>query len=79
MFASDITGAAGLRVMRATVGGERTPNVLANYRDVRCHSSTERIRAALEGNDRDEHIFALTRIYQAKMLDCNRTRSPDGD
>ena len=47
-------------------------------RDVRCHSSPETIRAALVGNDRDEHIFALTQslelydIYQAKMLDCDR-------
>jgi len=48
------------------------------HRDVRCHSSTETIRAALVGNDRDEHVFALTQslelydIYQAKMLDCDR-------
>ena len=45
---------------------------------MRCHSSPETIRAALVGNDRDEHIFALTQslelydIYQAKMLDCDR-------
>jgi transposase len=52
--------------------------MLATYRDVRCHSSVETIRAALVGNDRDEHIFALTQslelydTYQAKMLDCDR-------
>jgi hypothetical protein len=52
--------------------------VLATYRDVRCHSSVETIRAALQGNDRDEHVFALTQslelydTYQAKMLDCDR-------
>ena len=45
---------------------------------VRCHSSIETIRAALVGNDRHEHVFALTQslelydIYQAKMLDCDR-------
>src|SRR5713101_939125 len=39
---------------------------------------SEPFRAALVGNDRDEHIFALTQslelcaIYQAKMLDCDR-------
>jgi transposase len=75
---SDITGATGMRIIRAIVAGERNPDVLATYRDVRCHSSTETIRAALVGNDRDEHVFALTQslelydVYQAKMLDCDR-------
>ncbi|MGY4302153.1 transposase [Bradyrhizobium sp. i1.4.4] len=75
---SDITGATGMRIIRAIVGGQRNPDVLATYRDVRCHSSTETIRAALVGNDREEHVFALTQslelydTYQAKMLDCNR-------
>jgi transposase len=75
---SDITGATGMRIVRAIVAGERDPEVLASYRDVRCHSSVETIRAALVGNDRDEHIFALTQslelydVYQAKMLDCDR-------
>ena len=75
---SDITGATGMRIIRAIVAGERDPDVLAKLRDVRCHSSTETIRAALVGNDRDEHIFALTQslelydFYQAKMFDCDR-------
>jgi transposase len=43
---SDITGATGMRIIRAIVAGERNPDVLATYRDVRCHSSTESIRAA---------------------------------
>jgi transposase len=49
---SDITGATGMRIIRAIVGGERNPDVLATYRDVRCHSSAETIRAALEGPGR---------------------------
>jgi transposase len=79
---SDITGAAGMRIIRAIVAGERDPDVLAAYRDVRCHSSTETIRASLVGTevgtDRDEHIFALTQsmelydFYQAKMVECDR-------
>lgn len=75
---SDITGATGMRIIRAIVAGERNPDVLATYRDVRCHSSIETIRVALVRNDRDEHIFALTQslelydTYQAKMLDCDR-------
>ena len=57
---SDITGATGMRIIRAIVAGERNPDVLATYRDVRCHSSLETIRAALVGNDRHEHVFALS-------------------
>lgn len=40
---SDITGATGMRIIRAIVAGERNPDVLATYRDVRCHSSIETI------------------------------------
>ena len=67
-----------MRIIRAIVAGERDPDVLATYRDMRCHSSLETIRAALVGNDRHEHVFALTQslelydTYQAKMLDCDR-------
>lgn len=75
---SDITGATGMRIIRAIVAGERDPEVLAAFRDIRCHSSIEVIKAALVGNDRDEHIFALTQslelydVYQAKIEDCDR-------
>ena len=64
-----------MRIIRAIVAVERDPDVLAMHRD---HSSIETIRAALVGNDRDEHVFALTQLlelydrYQAKMLDCDR-------
>ena len=75
---SDITGATGMRIIRAIVAGERDPDVLAAFRDIRCHSSVETIRAALVGNDRDEHVFALTQslelydFYRAKIADCDR-------
>lgn len=75
---SDITGATGMRIIRAIVAGERDPEVLAAFRDIRCHSSIEVIKAALFGNDRAEHIFALTQsldlydFYQAKIEDCDR-------
>jgi hypothetical protein len=75
---SDITGATGMRIIRAIVAGERDPEVLAAFRDIRCHSSIEVIKAALDGNDRDEHIFALTQsldlydFHQTKIEDCDR-------
>lgn len=76
---SDITGATGMRIIRAIVAGERNPDILAGFRDVRCHSSIETIRASLVGNDRDEHIFALTQslelydFYHVKVAECDRT------
>jgi transposase len=75
---SDITGATGMRIIRAIVAGERDPEALAAFRDIRCHSSIEVIKAALVGNDRAEHIFALTQsldlydFYQTKIEDCDR-------
>jgi hypothetical protein len=75
---SDITGATGMRIIRAIVAGERRPDVLATHRDVRCHASMETIRASLTGNDRDEHVFALRQslelydTYQSKIAECDR-------
>jgi transposase len=78
---SDITGATGMRIIRAIIAGERNPDVLASWQPIgTCDaiSSTETVRAALVGNDRHEHVFALTQslelydVYQAKMLDCDR-------
>jgi len=74
---SDITGVTGMRIIRAIVAGERDPAILASYRDARCHASVETVRQALVGNDREEHIFALTQalelydVYQAKVAACD--------
>jgi transposase len=74
---SDITGATGMRIIRGIVAGERDPAALAAHRDRRCHASAEEISAALAGNWREEHIFALGQaldlydLYQAKIADCD--------
>ncbi|PIL21917.1 hypothetical protein P775_01990 [Puniceibacterium antarcticum] len=59
---SDISGATGMRIIRAIVGGERDPEILAAFRDVRCKSSMDTIKAALVGNDRDEHGDGLSLV-----------------
>jgi len=75
---SDITGVTGVRIIRAIVARERDLDVLASYRDVRCCASVETIKAALNGIDRPEHIFALSQsldiydFHQSKMLICDR-------
>src|SRR4051794_2402327 len=74
---SDITGATGMRIVRDIVAGERDPAVLAAHGDRRCHASAEEISAALAGNWREEHVFALGQaldlydVYQAKLADCD--------
>lgn len=59
------------------MAGERDPAALASHRDRRYHASAEDISAALAGNWREEHVFALGQAlelydaYQAKVVDCD--------
>ncbi len=59
LVVSDITGVTGLRILRDIVAGQRDPQQLAHHRDYRCHASEAEIVAALTGNYRPEHLFAL--------------------
>jgi transposase len=74
---SDITGATGMRIIRAIIAGERDPAVLASMRDTRCHSSAEVIEQALTGHYRAEHLFVLEQalalydVYQQKVAACD--------
>ena len=74
---SDITGATGMRIIRAIIAGERDPAVLASMRDTRCHSSAEVIEKALTGHYRGEHLFVLEQalalydVYQHKVAACD--------
>jgi transposase len=74
---TDVTGVTGMRIIRAIVAGERDPGTLASYRDPHCHPPVGTIRQALVGNDREEHIFALTQalelydVYQTKVAACD--------
>lgn len=75
---SDITGVTGMKILRSLLAGERDPAVLAQHRHSQCKSSLEEIEAALIGNFRDEHMFALRQavelydVYQDKIGDCDR-------
>ena len=74
---ADITGATGMRILRAIIAGERNPSVLASMRDMRCHSSVEMIEKALTGHFRAEHLFVLEQavslydVYQQKVAACD--------
>jgi hypothetical protein len=74
---TDMTGTTGMRIIRAIVEGERDPMRLASYRDPRCHASVDEIGAALSGNWREEHIFALGQALElydtcrSKIAECD--------
>jgi hypothetical protein len=74
---TDVTGTTGMKIIRAIVAGEHDPAVLAQHRDVRCKSSLETIRAALAGNYRSEHVFALRQalelyeFHHATVAECD--------
>jgi len=56
---TDITGVTGMNILRAIVAGNHDPAALAEFRDRRCQASQATIAAALTGNYREEHLFAL--------------------
>ena len=74
---ADITGATGLRIIRAILAGERDPEALAGLRHYSCHSSAETIAKALTGSYRAEHLFALEQAlalydaYHEKASACD--------
>jgi transposase len=74
---SDVTGATGMKIIRAIIGGQRDPHELAKMRDIRCKASLETIRAALVGNDQPEHVFALTQALA--LYDFYQERIDESD
>jgi transposase len=74
---SDVLGKTGLAILEAILAGERNPHRLAKLRDERCQRSAAEIAQALQGNWRDEHLFALQQalalyhFYHAQVRDCD--------
>lgn len=74
---SDITGVTGMRIIEAILAGERDRQKLAALKDHRIRSSADRIAKALEGDYRQEHLFALSqaletyRFYQQQIAACD--------
>lgn len=73
----DLTGLTGMRIIDAILAGEQNPGKLASLRHERCHNDEQTIALALQGNWRDEHLFALRqavelhRVYQQKLADLD--------
>lgn len=75
---TDISGVTGMRIIKSILAGERDPLTLAKMRDPRVKKSAETIAKALEGDYRQEHLFALKQaveayeIYQSQIRACDR-------
>lgn len=75
---SDITGETGLRIVRAILDGERDPAKLARLRHRSIRASEADIVRSLQGNWRQEHLFALRQavvLYEAYtqlLQECER-------
>lgn len=74
---SDLTGVTGMAIIRAMLSGERDLNKLVKLRDPRCKQPEEVIKKSLQGNYREEHLFALKQaveaydFYQEKIAECD--------
>src|SRR5881392_3918885 len=76
---SDLTGMSGLKMVQAIVAGERNPVALLALCDPQIQKNKAgRLRAALEGTWKDEHLFALRQayelwqFYQKKIAECDQ-------
>lgn len=75
---SDITGATGMKIIRAIVAGERNPANLATHRDINCKNDVKTIEKSLRGNYRLENVFSLKQaleifdVYQTKIQECDQ-------
>ena len=73
---SDLSGVTGMAIIKAILQGERNIDALAKMRDPRCRNSIDTIKKSLQGNYRDEHIFALKQaveafdFFQMKIAEC---------
>lgn len=75
---SDVVGETGQKIVRAILAGERDGHVLAKLRNNHIHASEEDIAKALQGNWRQEHLFALKQsvalydAYGVQLMECDQ-------
>lgn len=74
---SDVVGLTGLKILKSIAAGERDPQKLARHRHPSCKTGVEEIAAALHGEWRPEHLFALRQglalyeFYQGQLQECD--------
>jgi transposase len=75
---NDITGKTGFAILHAIVQGERDPQRLARFRDPHCKESAATIAKALQGNWREEHLFALQQAMETWDFFQKQLRACEG-
>jgi transposase len=74
---SQINGVSGLRIIRAILNGERSPEKLVALCDVRIQRKSKEVLESLEGRWEPHHLFALRQaldcyeFYQTKIAECD--------
>ena len=74
---SDVAGVTGMLILKAILRGERDPSRLANYRHENCKQTEEQIARALQGNWREEHLFALKQAVKAYEFERRQLKECD--
>jgi transposase len=75
---SDITGVTGMLIIKAIMRGQRDPQELAKYRNEHCKCTPQQLARALQGNWREEHLFALRQALKTyehlrrQLAECDR-------
>lgn len=76
---SSLTGASGLAVVRAILGGQRDPEPLLALCNVQIRlTKAQRVKESLRGTWAEEHLFALRQAlaswehYQSQIAECDR-------
>jgi len=75
---SDITGKTGLDILHAILDGQRDPAELSRLRNEHCKVGEAGLAQALQGNWREEHLFALKQAlalweaHGALIRECDR-------
>lgn len=76
---TDLMGVTGQAIVRAIAAGERDPRTLAAMRDRRIKADEAEIAAALQGNWRDEHLFAMKQALALVDAYSEQIRQCDGE
>lgn len=61
----DIMGKTGMAIIKAIIGGERSPEKLASLRSERCKCTEEEMAESLNGYYKEDQLFLLKTNYEA--------------
>lgn len=74
---SDISGVSGMRILRAIVAGQRSPEELAAMATGGIKATPKEVAEALQGHYRDQHVFGLSQAIKTFDFIHERIRECD--